>query len=33
MTTRPPAAIRQNYNGIADMCKKTSVPVSLTKKR
>lgn len=25
------AAIRQNYNEIADMCRKTSVPVSLTK--
>lgn len=31
MTIRPSAAIRQNYNEIADMCRKTSAPVFLTK--
>jgi prevent-host-death family protein len=31
MNIRPSAAIRQNYNEIADMCKKTSEPVFLTK--
>jgi prevent-host-death family protein len=28
---RPSAAIRQNYNEIADICRKTSEPVFLTK--
>ena len=28
---RPSAAIRQNYNEIADMCRKTAEPVFLTK--
>lgn len=31
MTIRPSAAIRQNYNEIADMCRKTAEPVFLTK--
>ena len=31
MNIRPSAAIRQNYNEIADMCRKTSEPVFLTK--
>lgn len=31
MNIRPSAAIRQNYNEIADMCKKTAEPVFLTK--
>lgn len=31
MIIRPSAAIRQNYNEIADMCRKTSEPVFLTK--
>lgn len=31
MNIRPSAAIRQNYNDIADMCKKTGEPVFLTK--
>lgn len=31
MNIRPSAVIRQNYNEIADMCKKTSEPVFLTK--
>jgi PHD/YefM family antitoxin component YafN of YafNO toxin-antitoxin module len=31
MNIKPSAAIRQNYNEIADMCKKTSEPVFLTK--
>lgn len=31
MYIRPSAAIRQNYNEIADMCKKTAEPVFLTK--
>ena len=31
MNIRPSAAIRQNYNEIADLCKKTSEPVYLTK--
>ena len=31
MNIRPSAAIRQNYNEIADMCKKTAEPVYLTK--
>ena len=31
MNNRPSAAIRQNYNEIADMCRKTAEPVFLTK--
>lgn len=31
MNIRPSAAIRQNYNEIADMCRKTAEPVYLTK--
>lgn len=31
MNIRPSATIRQNYNEIADMCKKTKEPVFLTK--
>ncbi len=31
MNIRPSAAIRQNYNEIADFCKKTLEPVFLTK--
>ena len=31
MNIRPSAAIRQNYNEIADMCKKTGEPVFLRK--
>lgn len=31
MIIRPSAAIRQNYNDIADMCRKTSEPIFLTK--
>lgn len=31
MQIKPSAAIRQNYNEIADMCRKTSEPVFLTK--
>lgn len=31
MNIRPSAAIRQNYNEIADMCRKTSEPIFLTK--
>ena len=31
MNIRPSAAIRQNYNEIADMCRKTAEPVFLTK--
>lgn len=31
MNIRPSAAIRQNYNEIADMCRKTALPVFLTK--
>lgn len=31
MTIRPSAAIRQNYNEIAELCKKTAEPVFLTK--
>lgn len=30
MNIRPSAAIRQNYNEIADMCRKTAEPVFLT---
>lgn len=31
MNIRPSASIRQNYNEIADMCRKTAEPVYLTK--
>lgn len=31
MTIRPSAAIRQNYNEIAELCRKTAEPVFLTK--
>ena len=31
MNIRPSAAIRQNYNESADMCRKTEEPVFLTK--
>ena len=31
MNIRPSAAIRQNYNKIADLCKKSKEPVYLTK--
>lgn len=31
MQIRPSAAIRQNYNTIADLCRKTKEPVFLTK--
>lgn len=31
MNIRPSAAIRQNYNEIADMCRETKEPVFLTK--
>ena len=31
MNIRPSAAIRQKYNEIADMCRKTEEPVFLTK--
>lgn len=31
MNIRPSAAIRQNYNEIANMCRKTAEPVFLTK--
>lgn len=31
MNIRPSASIRQNYNEIADLCRKTSEPVFLTK--
>lgn len=31
MLIRPSAAIRQNYNEIADLCKKNAEPVFLTK--
>lgn len=31
MNIRPSASIRQNYNEIADMCRKSSEPVFLTK--
>ncbi len=31
MKIRPSAAIRQNYNEISEMCKKTGEPVYLTK--
>ena len=31
MNIRPSVAIRQNYNEIADMCRKTAEPIFLTK--
>lgn len=31
MNIRPSAAIRQNYNEIADLCRKSAAPVYLTK--
>ena len=31
MQIKPSAAIRQNYNEIADLCRKTGEPVFLTK--
>ena len=31
MNIRPSAAIRQNYNEIADLCRQTKEPVFLTK--
>ena len=31
MNIRPSAAIRQNYNEIAELCRQTSEPVYLTK--
>lgn len=31
MNIRPSAAIRQNYNEIAELCRKTASPVYLTK--
>ncbi len=31
MTIKPSATIRQNYNEIADLCRKTKEPVYLTK--
>ena len=31
MNIRPSAAIRQNYNEIADLCRKSKAPVYLTK--
>ncbi len=31
MNIRPSASIRQNYNEIAELCRKTSEPVFLTK--
>ena len=31
MHIRPSAAIRQNYNEIADLCRKTAEPIFLTK--
>lgn len=31
MNIRPSAAIRQNYNEIAELCKKTGEPLYLTK--
>ena len=32
MNIRPSAAIRQNYNEIAELCRKSAAPVYLTKK-
>ena len=31
MNIRPSAAVRQNYNEIAELCRKTKAPVYLTK--
>lgn len=31
MNIRPSAAIRQNYNEIAEMCRRTAEPIFLTK--
>lgn len=31
MNIRPSAAIRQNYNEIAELCRKTAEPIYLTK--
>lgn len=31
MNIRPSAALRQNYNEIADLCRKTAEPIFLTK--
>ena len=31
MNIRPSAAIRQNYNEFADLCRKTAEPIFLTK--
>lgn len=31
MNIRPSAAIRQNYNEIAELCRRTAAPVYLTK--
>lgn len=31
MNIRPSAAIRQNYNEIADLCRRSAAPVFLTK--
>lgn len=31
MNIKPSAAIRQNYNEIAELCRKTSEPIFLTK--
>ena len=31
MNIRPSAAIRQNYNEIAELCRKSAAPVYLTK--
>lgn len=31
MTIRPSAAIRQNYNEIAELCRRTAEPIFLTK--
>ena len=32
MNIRPSAAIRKNYNQIAELCRKTAEPIFLTKK-
>ena len=32
MNIRPSAAIRQNYNEIADLCRKTAEPITAVKK-
>ena len=33
MTIRPSAAIRQNYNEIAELCRRTAEPIFLTNRR